>query len=660
MNLQSIKSKLVLLFTSLFAFVVIGAVYFLSLLFENKKDIEKIASSNSQQSVKTGITSTASSSDSLKSKVSIHTGISKEGDHIALLIKSVEKRNTYLSAAMVALVCSMLVLLVAGIFWIVGALRKSLNKPQLLLDNLAIGDTSLSLQPTQDEFNVLIESTNKLQKNLKRLTAFAHSIGDGKFDIQFQPAGEKDELGNSLVLMHEKLKSVAESDRMRNWAAEGLALFADHIRKETARQALFDTLIRELVKYVHSVQGSLFVLTREVDSDQYLELKACYAYDRKKHLEKRIQIGEGIVGQTYLEGEAVYLAQVPDGYLSITSGLGEANPRRVLIVPLRLNDSIEGVIELASFQDFKPHEIDFVKRVAEVIASAIVNSLNAERTKNMLEESRQQSEEMRAQEEEMRQNMEEMQATQETMERQASELKQIQVNLELEKAMFHVLMDLLPDRITYKDTESRITRVNKAKAQRMNMSADDFLGKTDFDFFNKEHAEKTMRDEKAMLESGKAMMNVEERIVFSATNEVGYVSSSRIPFRNQQNKVVGMVIHTRDITQLKNAEFLASQKDLVIRKLLSELPVFHYKINPDKIVYEAWSNDSWPGLPKPSELISKLIKDIFPAVFEFLLNQEATTGDKTAVETFNNNSFKHYLFSDSINTGFYWVYAIKQ
>src|SRR5690606_11262968 len=125
----------------------------------------------------------------------------------------------------------------------------------------------------------------------------------------------------------------------------------------------------------------------------------------------------------------------------------------------------------------------------EIVASMISNARVNDRTKKLLEESQQQSEEMRAQEEEMRQNMEEMQATQEQVQRQADEMRKMQESLELEKVMFHALMEFLPDRITYKDLQSRITRINKANAVRMNISLEEAVGKSDYDFFTKEHAD---------------------------------------------------------------------------------------------------------------------------------------------------------------------------
>jgi len=154
-------------------------------------------------------------------------------------------------------------------------------------------------------------------------------------------------------------------------------------------------------------------------------MKACYAYDRKKYISKKIRPGEGLVGTCYLEGEPIYMTNVPNNYITITSGLGDANPRAMLICPLKVNDRIFGVIELASFKPFEPHQLDFVQKVSESIA-ATISTVNVNiRTNRLLEQTKLQAEEMVNTEEELRQNMEEMQATQEESRRREIELNEI-------------------------------------------------------------------------------------------------------------------------------------------------------------------------------------------------------------------------------------------
>jgi GAF domain-containing protein len=127
------------------------------------------------------------------------------------------------------------------------------------------------------------------------------------------------------------------------------------------------------------------------------------------------------------------MTSIPQNYIRITSGLGDAPPSSLLIVPLLVNQHVMGVIEIASFNVFATHEIDFVKKLAESIGATIASVRVNERTRGLLEASQYQAEELKAAEEEMRQNMEELAATQEEMHRKEKEyIKKIE---EMEKAV---------------------------------------------------------------------------------------------------------------------------------------------------------------------------------------------------------------------------------
>jgi GAF domain-containing protein/HAMP domain-containing protein len=286
----------------------------------------------------------------------------------------------------------------------------------------------------KDEIGEMADSAGKLVNGLRETSRFAENIGKGNYQASFTPLSEKDVLGNALLEMRDNLAKVAEEDRRRNWSTTGLARFGELVgKKATDLKNLSDLIISNLVKYVEANQGGLFIVEDldDTSDEVYMSLASCYAWDSKKYLEQRVYRGDGLTGQAWQEGETIHLTEIPNDYVSITSGLGEANPRSLLIVPLKLNEEVFGVVELASFNVFEEYEVKFVENIAESIASAIASVKTTERTNRLLDESTMMTEQMRSQEEEMRQNMEELQATQESTEKSQYESKEVNELLEL-------------------------------------------------------------------------------------------------------------------------------------------------------------------------------------------------------------------------------------
>lgn len=341
----------------------------------------------------------------------------KEADEIEATIQeaSIRLRNTSIYLGVAITIVGFM-----GAFFMALSITGPINYIKNIVIKLGTGELpeDQDRKFSNDEIGEMAQAMDKLVAGLKSTSYFAESIGNGNYNSEFQPLSEGDVLGNALINMRDNLQKVAEEDKRRNWATEGLARFGEILRKNNDNLAkLSDEIISNLVKYMKANQGGLYIISDEDDNEPYLKLNACYAWDKKKYLEQRIYEGEGLTGQAWLEKDTIYLTEVPKDYIAITSGLGEANPRAILIVPLKVNEEVYGVIEIASFVEFNDFEIEFVEKIAESIASTISSVKINERTSKLLEESTQLTEQMRAQEEEMRQNMEELQATQEEMHR---------------------------------------------------------------------------------------------------------------------------------------------------------------------------------------------------------------------------------------------------
>jgi PAS domain S-box-containing protein len=227
------------------------------------------------------------------------------------------------------------------------------------------------------------------------------------------------ELRDSLLRNRKMELQRRLDERQRNWTSEGLAEFGDILRNNSHdMETLSYAVISGLVRYLEANQGGLF-LVREEKGDRYLEMVACHAYDRKKFPGKRIAWGEGLIGAAALEQKGYYTDKIGEGYLTITSGLGKATPRYLLIEPLVWNDQVFGIIEMASFNQLEEYKILFVQRVAENIATTINTMESNLRTEQLLKETREQAHQLSIQEEQVRQNMEALKLAQEERAKEA-------------------------------------------------------------------------------------------------------------------------------------------------------------------------------------------------------------------------------------------------
>jgi len=326
------------------------------------------------------------------------------------------------------------VLFLVGIptlIYTVYSLTRSEKRRSKLFEDLDQQNRTLIFD-SSDETNVQNEAEviGKIITNLNKTATFIKGIGVGNFDVKWDGftaadiKGNKNTISGELIAMREGMKKQREEGLRHQWASEGLNKLTEIIRDH---QSDFESLTGKsvffIVKYLKANQGGLFVLNDNDGDNKYLELSTCYAFDRKKFVTKRIDIGQGLIGQVFLEGEPVYISDVPANYVHITSGLGEANPRCVTIQPLKHNDEVVAILEIASFNLLDQHALDFLIAACKSLAASMMALQSSHKTKILLEKSQQQAEEMRAQEEEMRQNMEELEATQEEMKRREAELR---------------------------------------------------------------------------------------------------------------------------------------------------------------------------------------------------------------------------------------------
>ena len=283
----------------------------------------------------------------------------------------------------------------------------------------------------------LQDTIDKDIKKSNTINDFVTRLIQEDFTADLSESDENDKISKSLIKLRDTLvvnKETAEKrrkeDEVRNWMAEGMAKFGEILRKDNNNlENLAYNVIKELTQYVDAIQGGFYLLQGNDNSNRVFNLTAFYAYGRKKYADQQIKWGKGIIGTSAVEQKLIYLTDIPDSYINVTSGLGQANPQSLVVAPLITNEELFGVLEIASLKTMEKYQLDFIQRVCESTASILSTVKMNMQTAQLLEESKSQAQTLASQEEEMRQNMEELQATQDEAARQADRFMKLETTV---------------------------------------------------------------------------------------------------------------------------------------------------------------------------------------------------------------------------------------
>jgi len=523
-----------------------------------------------------------------------------------------------------------LILWLVSVFLIRSYFKVHIEKPiDILFDVSAaasLGDLSKRTHyKGTAEIGKIAESIDKIIINQLKMAEFAEKLGDGNFDVEYTKLSEQDKLGTSVIGMRDKLQKVAQDDVARNWASQGLTKFSELTREEADDISLLcDKFLSSFVKYLNANQGMIFLLINKEDGSQVLNLESAYAWDKKKYVTKTIAIGEGMIGQAAIEKDIIYLTDVPDNFITITSGLGDANPRCILITPLLFNNELYGVMEVASFRELKSFEVEFVQKLAEILASTISRVRINEQTQQLLKDSQKLTEELRTQEEEMRQNIEEMNATQEEM--QQREVERIGIFTAINNTLATVEFNM----------DGKIINANDNFLQMMNFALHEIEGKTDrmFADISSEPIE-AYNEFWKQLRLGKPQRGDFKRITKEGREM--WINASYTPALDKDHIPYKVIELAQDITEKKKAELETQRQAEELRVQGEQLKNYTNELEDIKKNLSEKLNEASMGLlRKIKDIEAEKAKNI--AVLEGCVDGVVSFNQDGLIEYFNKSA----------------------
>lgn len=380
---------------------------------------------------------------------------------------------------------------------------------------------------------------------------FAKKIGEGDLNVDFSELNENDILGKSLLKMRENLNKSNENEKQQNWIAKGKDIVSDILRMQNDLDELSYKTLVELIKYINVLQGAFYIYD---DETKKLKMTASYAYNRRKYLQNEFNIGEGLVGQCAFELDTIFRREIPEEYVSITSGLiGDKKPSALLLVPLITDEKLQGVLEFTSLEpDVEEVSIKFLKELSDIIARTIFNLKVNTRTEKLLKEAQEMTEELQENEEELRQNAEEMRATHEELEKSNSKLETQIREVENAQKRLHSLLENASEIISIYDEDMKLKYISPSVLNIYGYTTEEMMEGKDMDRLTARGV-KEFGDMFAKLVSSSGSS---DSIQYTYMRKDGLKIFIESVGRNllDDPAINGIIINSQDITERKRAE----------------------------------------------------------------------------------------------------------
>ena len=265
--------------------------------------------------------------------------------------------------------------------------------------------------------------------------ATAVTMGDLTRSIDVEASGEVAVLKDNINEMIGNLKTTTEKNQEQDWLKTNLARFTRMLQGQRDPMTVSKMILSELAPLVNAEHGVFYGMVPQNGVEAHLAFQAGYAYKPRKGLPTEFRLGEGLVGQVAIEKRRILLTDVPADYVKINSGLGEAKPLNIIVLPVLFEGDVRAVIELASFQQFSQIHKDFLDQLTESIG-IVLNTIEANsRTEDLLKQSQSLANELQSQQDQLQHTNLDLAEKARQLAQQNSEIEQRRAEVESAKTL---------------------------------------------------------------------------------------------------------------------------------------------------------------------------------------------------------------------------------
>jgi len=484
-----------------------------------------------------------------------------------------------------------------------------LQKLKNILNIIARGELPEKVETTSnDEIGEMANALDNLVHNLKRTALFAYRIGEGDYTSKFTPLSQNDVLGTALLSMRDSIQEADKKDKERTWIVSGVAEIGQILKEQNELTALGDSVLEFVTPKVNAIQAAFYSAEEDKETEEaFLMMQASYAYNKKKYLKGRFGLSEGLPGQCFLEKDLILRTEIPQDYVTLTSGiLEDSKPSCLLFVPLITDEKVFGILEFASFERFTDTQIEFLKQISLTIARTVANIKVNQRTIQLLQESQQMSEELQVQQEILRNNAEEMESTQEQLQRSNVRLEEQVQEVNRTQRRMQMLLENASEVISIYERDGKVRYISPSVEPILGYTQDELIGVSDIVNTAPEHKETV----KQMFAQLAQYPDETVSIQFKYRKKDGtfvWLEATGTNLLDDQ-AIKGLLVNSRDITERRRAEKEARMRGQM-QSLSENSPDLIMRLNAEgKVFYINPTIKALTGL-RPEHFLERNIRD---------------------------------------------------
>ena len=481
----------------------------------------------------------------------------------------------------------------------------------------------------------LTDNVNQLAANLtsqvRAIADVATAVTEGDLTryITVEAQGEVAKLKDNINEMIRNLKETTQKNTEQDWLKTNIAKFTGMLQGHRDLLTVAKLILSELAPLVSAQHGVFYIADTDENNDPILKLLGSYAYRERKNIANSFRLGEGLVGECALEKERILVSMVPTDYIHISSGLGEAPPANIIVLPVIFEGQVKAVIELASFNKFSEIHLAFLDQLTESIG-IVLNTIAANmRTEALLAQSQSLTEELQKQQEELKdtnQRLKEqaasLKASEELLKEQQEALRHTNEELE-EKAK---LLAQQKSEVELKNHEVELAK--QALEEKANQLALTSKYKSEF-LANMSHELRTPLNSLLILSQ------------LLAENPEGNLSAQQVEFANTIHSsgtdLLALISDILDLSKIESGTMAIELEEVEVLELYNNMERSFRQVAQDKgLEFDITFDEALPrNIRTDSKRLQQVLKNLLSNSFKFTHKGKVELNVKVAEKGWN-------------------------